>query len=171
MAGRKKQPLSVIQGKGRSNHITKEEAKRRKSHEDKMKGSTDKVAPPDYLTKKQKEEFSDLADELMKLEIFSNLDIDQLARYIDSRDQYIRVTKALRTVKPVDHHIDLDTGKKQKNASENFDNLVRVRNKLFTECRQAATELGLSITSRLKLAIPDKEDNEPSEFEKKFGDI
>ena len=36
MAGRNKQPLSVIQGKGRSNHLTKNEIKKRQIHEEKM---------------------------------------------------------------------------------------------------------------------------------------
>ncbi|RCW70621.1 hypothetical protein DFR57_10618 [Saliterribacillus persicus] len=44
MAGRKKEPLSVIQGKGRSNHITKEEA---------LRCHTDNIEPPRYLLKSQ----------------------------------------------------------------------------------------------------------------------
>ena len=45
------------------------------------------------------------------------------------------------------------------------------RNTFYNECKTAASELGLSITSRLKLVIPKQEKEEPSEFERKFGDI
>ncbi len=39
MAGRNKQPLSVIQGKGRSNHITKSEKNRREKQEEALRGT------------------------------------------------------------------------------------------------------------------------------------
>jgi len=159
--GRPKQPLAVIQGKGRSNHLTKEEIKKRKEHEERMKGRTDNIVAPSYLTKKQKEEFYRIADELIELEIFTNLDVDNLARYIDSRDQYIKVTRALRAMKAVN----------DGEANDNYAKLQRTRNTLFTECRNAAGDLGLSITSRLSLVIPKKEEEEVSEFERKFGDL
>lgn len=159
--GRPKQPLAVIQGKGRSNHLTKEEIKKRQEHEERMKGRTDNIAAPSYLTKKQKEEFYKIADELVELEIFTNLDVDNLARYIDSRDQYIKVTRALRAMKAVN----------DGEANDDYAKLQRTRNTLFTECRNAAGDLGLSITSRLSLVIPKKEEEEVSEFERKFGDL
>lgn|SRR5690606_11217443 len=159
--GRPKQPLAVIQGKGRSNHLTKEEIKKRKEHEERMKGRTDNIVAPSYLTKKQKEEFYRIADELIELEIFTNLDVDNLARYIDSRDQYIKVTRALRAMKAVN----------DGEANDDYAKLQRTRNTLFTECRNAAGDLGLSITSRLSLVIPKKEEEEVSEFERKFGDL
>lgn len=174
MAGRKKQPLSVIQGKGRSNHITKAEAKKRKGQEEAVKGYVDNIEAPSYLTKKQKEEFEQIANELIRLDIFSNLDVDGLARYIDSRDQYIKVVKTLRTMKPARvGTIEVgDQEIKDKIASDDYAKLSRVKNLLFNECKAAASELGLSITSRLKLVIHKQEENkEPSEFEKKFGDV
>src|SRR5690625_3772656 len=100
MAGRNRQPLSVIQGKGRSNHLTKKEIKERQAQEESMMGHTDKVEAPSYLLKSQKEEFEELATELMRLNIFSNLDVDNLARYIDSKHQYIRLVRLLRKTKP-----------------------------------------------------------------------
>ena len=157
--GRPRQPLSVIQGKGKSNHITKAEAKKRKAQEDALRGKTDQIEAPSYLTKKQKDEFYKIAHELMRLDILSNLDVDFLARYIDSKTEYEKVTRALRAIrKPTD---DL----------EKYTALRINRPTFFNECKAAASELGLSITSRLKLVIPKTEEEEVSEFEKKFGDI
>lgn len=159
MAGRNKQPLSVIQGKGKSNHLTKEEIKMRQEQEEQLKGHTDKIEPPSYLLKSQKDEFEKLATELLRLDIFTNLDVDNLARYVDSKDQYIKLVKLLRKMKPADDF-------------KLYSQMQRSKNLLFNECRSAASDLGLTITSRLKLVIPKVEDDKPkSEFEKKFGDV
>lgn len=160
MAGRNKQPLSVIQGKGRSKHLTQKDIEERKRHEEWAKGYTDKIEPPSYLTQKQKEEFNKISAELVRLGIFSNLDVDNLARYIDSRDQYIRVVRLLRSVKASDFKKDFKT----------YAQIQRSKNLLFNECRSAAGDLGLTITSRLKLVIPQQEDEAPkSEAERRFS--
>ena len=168
MAGRNKQPLSVIQGKGKSNHLTKKVIKERQEQEDALKGNTDNIVAPDYLTKRQKEEFESLSNELLRLNIFSNLDVDGLARYIDSRDEYIKLVKDLRNMKSTEASI-ITPGKTV--ANEDYAKLVRVKNTFFNECKSSAAELGLSITSRLKLVIPKTEEKPKTEFEKKFGDL
>lgn len=170
MAGRNKQPLAVIQGKGRSNHLTKQEMKERQEHENKIKGFTDNIVIPTYLTKKQKEEFEHIANELVRIGIFSNLDVDSLARYIDSKTQYLQLIRDIKKVKPTVTFETAD-GKKKTVANEDYPVLMRVKNKLFNECRTAASDLGLTITSRLKLVIPKTEgDNKPkSEAAKRFS--
>ena len=172
MSGRKKQPLSVIQGKGRSNHLTKAEIKEREKQEKAIRGFADNIKVPSYLTKKQKEEFEEIASELIRLNIFSNLDVDALARYIDSRDMYIKLIKEIKKIKATELVEDED-GRKRVIANEDYPKLIRSKNTLFNECRAAASDLGLTITSRLKLVIPNSDgDNIPkSEFESKFGDI
>lgn len=169
MAGRNKQPLQVIQGKGRSNHLTKDEIKNRQNHEEKMRGFTDKVKPPSYLTAAQKKEFEQIADELIRLEIFSNLDVDSLARYLDSKHQYLQLVKDMKKIKPTEV-VETESGKKVTIANDDYPKLARVKNTLFNECRAAAGDLGLTITSRLKLVIPQSENTKPkSEAEKRFG--
>lgn len=157
MAGRNKQPLSVIQGKGRSNHLTKEEIEKRKEQEEKLKGFTDNIEAPSYLTAAQKREFDKISKELVRLKIFSNLDIDSLARYIDSRDQYIKIVRLLRKAKPEDDF-------------KAYAQIQRSKNLLFNECRSAAADIGLTITSRLKLVIPKTEEEAPkTEAERRFS--
>lgn len=156
MAGRKKQPLAVIQGKGRSNHLTKEEIKERKEHEERMRGNADKIKPPEYLLKKQKEEFERIASELMDLGIISNLDVDALARYVTAQSEYERLGPVLRKLDPIE---DLDA----------YTKLNRTRKQLSDECRAYANDLGLTITSRLKLVIPKTEDEKPQNKFTKFA--
>jgi len=152
VSGRKKQPLSVIQGKGRSNHLTKEEIEKREKHEKAMKAGTEKVIPPDRLTKKQKERFEDLASQLLDLGIIDNLDVDILAMYIETYDSYVRVVRSARKMKSK----DLDTKFKEYSAK------MRTITQLADTCRKLASDLGLTITSRLKLVIPEKEEEKES---------
>lgn len=169
MAGRNKQPLAVIQGKGRSKHLTKDEIEQRQMHEEQMRGSTENVSAPSYLTAKQKREFDDIASKLMAIEIFSELDVDTLARYIDSKYQYLQLVRDMRKVKSTTT-VENEEGKKETFANDDYPKLLRAKNTLFTECRQAAADLGLTISSRLKLVIPQPENNQQkSEAEKRFG--
>ncbi|MEK3728627.1 phage terminase small subunit P27 family [Lysinibacillus sp. FSL W8-0953] len=153
MAGRNKQSLQVILGNGRSKHLTKDEINKRKKHEEKMRGPTENIEIPTYLTAAQKKEFILIAEKLVALEIFSELDVDALARYLDSKYQYLQLVKDIRKIKPTEV-VDLENGKKITVANEYYPKLQRTKNTLFNECRMAATDLGLTITARLKLVIP-----------------
>ncbi|MCM3619171.1 phage terminase small subunit P27 family [Sutcliffiella horikoshii] len=169
MSGRNKQPLSVIQGKGRSNHLSKAEIQEREEQEKALKGYTDNIKIPSYLTAKQKRNFEEIATELTRLNIFSNLDVDALARYIDSRDMYIQLVKDMKKIKATEI-ATFDDGSTKVVANEDYPKLIRSKNTLFNECRGAAADLGLTITSRLKLVIPKPENDKPkSEGEKRFG--
>lgn len=168
MAGRNKQPLRVIEGKGRSHHITKEEAKKRIEHEERMRGSTDNIVAPTYLTAKQKREFDEIAEKLVALGIFSDLDIDNLARYIDSKTQYVEIIKNIKKIKSVEVQKD-EHGKEIMSVNNTYSKIQRVKNQLFNECRVAASDLGLSITSRLKLVIPEQKDDKPKNKFSKFA--
>jgi len=170
MAGRNKQPLAVIQGKGKSKHLTKDEIDRRQQHEEKMRGPTDNIVAPSYLSAAQKKEFDQIASELLRLDIFSNLDVDALARYLDSKYQYIQLVKEMKKVKPTETTIT-ENGKKITMVNDGYPKLVRMKNTLFTECRAAAADLGLTISSRLKMVIPELENKQPkSEAHRRFGD-
>lgn len=92
MAGTR-QPLEVIQGKGRK-HLTKAEIENRKRTE--VKAKSDNVQPPAFLYKKQKERFMQIANELLDLDIIANIDCDALGRLIVVEDEFIAINKALK---------------------------------------------------------------------------
>lgn len=54
---------------------TKEEINARIEHEDRLRGSGDKLAPPKWLSESQKEIFINIVSELRESEILGNLDI------------------------------------------------------------------------------------------------
>lgn len=147
---RPKQPIALIQAKGKK-HLTKAEIEDRKSKE--VKANCDKVDPPSYLPKTLKKEFERIAEELKRIDIMSNLDCEALARYIVSEYNYQKVTKKL-----------LKTGV----DNDKYFNYLLMQDKLFKQSRQAASDLGLTISSRCKLVIPTKTEEKPANKFSKF---
>lgn len=149
---KKKKPIALHLAKGNPNRLTKEEIRKREQHEKSMKAGTDKIVAPSRLLKKQKERFYELSNELIELGIFDNLDIDTLAMYIETYDNYIRVVRSARKMNA-------------KDVDENFKEYaarMRTATQLSEQCRKLASDLGLTITSRLKLVIPEKEEKSES---------
>lgn len=149
MAG-PRQPISLIEAKGKK-HLTKKEIEERKATE--VKGETDNVKAPLYLPEDLKIEFDRIANELLRIDIMSNLDNEALARFVVSEFNYQKITKeVLKT------SID----------DEKYFNYLIMQEKAFKQSRQAATDLGLTISSRCKLIIPKKEEKKPENKFAKF---
>lgn len=152
MAGQRL-PLEVVQARG-SKHLTKAEIQERQERE--IKPITDNIIAPDYLTKKQKAEFYRLADQLKKLKILGETDVDSLARFIIANDFYIHAVKKMRS-------------KAVKDSPNNFEKWAKIQERYFKQCRSAANDLGLSISSRCKLVVPETKKETPKENKfKKF---
>ena len=90
-----REPINILLAKGRK-HLTQEEIQRRMATE--PTAPADDIQPPDYLSKKQREEFSALAGELQRIKIIGNVDAGELARYVVAHGFYARYTKLLRTL-------------------------------------------------------------------------
>jgi phage terminase small subunit len=60
--------------------ITKEEERLRRETEDRLKGGADKLVPPIYLTKNQREVFYFVLEEHEKAQVLGNLDLFALAQ-------------------------------------------------------------------------------------------
>ncbi|WGG47677.1 phage terminase small subunit P27 family [Rossellomorea sp. DA94] len=161
MAGQR-QPVDLILHKGKKN-LTKQEIEDRRAQE--IKAPSDNIEPPSYLnTKRLKEKFNELASELTGIEIMSNLDIDALARFVLSQKMYEDITKQLLKLKPI---IIEEDGSIYENGA--YSKTLINQDKLFKQCRQAASDLGLTISSRCKLVVPNnsnKDDAPPSKWDK-----
>ena len=151
MAGRNKEPIDLIIAKGKK-HLTKEEIEQRRK--DELDVPTDMIEAPDYLTKKQRESFDEIARTLVDLGIMTNLDCDALAGYIVARDGWVLAGKKLRT-------------KAVKDDPNAFDKWTKIEDRYRKQMRSAAGDLGLTITSRGKIVAPVK--NEPPPPENKFA--
>lgn len=152
MAGQRL-PLEVVQARG-SKHLTKAEIQERRERE--IKPITDNIIAPAYLTKKQIDDFYKIADQLKKLNILGETDVDALGRYITAKELYENAVKQMR--KP-----------EVKNNPFLFEKWLKIQDKLFKQCRASANDLGLSISSRCKLVVPETKKETPKENKfKKF---
>lgn len=149
MAGAR-QPTNLLLAKG-NKHFTQQEIENRINGE--VRPLIDNIQAPDYLSKKQKQEFNEISEQLQALEIMSETDVDALARYIISRGLYVKLSKQLRK-------------KEILNDPDNLDRYLKNQDRIFKQCRASAMDLGLTITSRCRLCIPKSKDNEkpPNKF-------
>jgi P27 family predicted phage terminase small subunit len=151
---RPRQPIDLLLVKGNKN-LTKAEIEERKATE--VKAPTANIEPPSYLPEELKKEFLRLSQDLISIDIMSNLDCEALARFIVSEHQYQKVTQEIL---------------KLKSYGKRYMELLAIQDKLFKMCRAGATDLGLTISSRCKLVVPkSKEDDAPkTNAQKRFGD-
>lgn len=150
---RPRQPTNLVLAKGKK-HFTKEEIKERLSSE--IQPIDDNIIAPGFLTKKQTEEFYKIAGQLKKLKIMGETDVDALSRYIVANDFYINAVKQMRK-------------KEVKNDPLLFEKWSSIQERYFKQCRASANDLGLSISSRCKLVVPETNTEKPKENKfKKF---
>lgn len=149
---RPRQPTDLLLLKG-TKHLTKNEIKQRKNSE--INAPADEIQPPSYLPDNLKKQFTKIAKQLIEIEIMTNLDCEALARFLVSEYSFQKVTKKLL---------------KMGVENEKYMGLLLKQEKLFKMCRQSASDLGLTISSRCKLVVPkieeDKKENKFSKFEK-----
>lgn len=151
--GKQREPIDLILAKGKK-HLTKEEIEQRKNSEinvDEYKN----VKAPSYLSKKQKNEFMEIAEKLLKIGIMCELDEDCLARYIISKDNYLKFTKlvnlSIKKKASKEYKNDVDM---QRIISSDMESSLIHQDRAFRQCRQSASDLGLTISSRCRLVIP-----------------
>jgi P27 family predicted phage terminase small subunit len=146
--GRIKQPVDLVLAKGKK-HLTKEEIKERKSQE--LQVDLVNISTPEYLTSSQKREFEILSEKLQHIKIMTELDEETLARYIITNDEY----------KKIDKRLQRSINSKKFNI-EKITEIQKVHDKLLKQVRGLASDLGLTITSRMKIVVP-KSEEEPKE--------
>lgn len=126
---------------GNKSRLSKKQIEARKLAEERLNVGSDKVKAPTWLSSQAKAKFQDLSKQLKEAGIMTNLDVISLALYCDAYANYI-----------------IETDKKIKKT-------------LFDQMAKVASDFGFSPTSRAKIAIPNKPKEEPSDFEKTFGDL
>lgn len=135
---KQREPVDLIVAKKRK-HFTKKDIEERREKE--LKVPFKNVLAPKYLNKQQKKEFYDIAYKLLEIGVMTELDEDALARYLLVKDEFLVYSKSIRDLLEVGEVGDAIVLGNQKD-------------KLFKQVRAAASDLGLTITSRCKLVIP-----------------
>lgn len=135
---KQREPIDLIIAKGRK-HLTEKEIEQRREQE--IKVPFDEVEAPHYLTGKLKEEFDKYAAMLKAIGIFTELDVECLARYVMSQALYLQYTNLLTSLI------------KKKDYKE-MQRVQGLQDKAFKQAHTAASALGLTITSRCRLSVP-----------------
>lgn len=137
--GRPKKPIALHLAEGNPSHLTEAEIEERQATE--LNVPFTNVKPPSYLDKQQKKKFKDIASKLIALGIMTELDVDCLAMYVTSFDLYLSCTGTLaECVKSG----DIDGAK----------DVQAMQDKMFRQAHTAAKALGLTITDRCKIVVP-----------------
>lgn len=175
MAGQR-QPIDLVVMKGKK-HLTKAEIEARKKTE--VTAPNDKVKPPAYLTADLKKKFRKLAKELLEIKLVANVDCDALARLLIAQDQYIEITEQIREtplmidVPVYETKTNPDTGKEERVqvgtkqvVNGERERLMIIQDRCMKQCRQGASDFGMTVSSRCRLVVPKAKDDEP---ENKFA--
>jgi len=170
---KQREPVDLLTYKGRK-HLTKDEIAERNASE--VHAPSDNIVPPKGLNKTQKAEFERLAAELAPLGLVSNLDTGELARYCVALSLWERYTKLLGKAPK-------KLAKRAREAAETagipyaddmpdevlvldeIESLSKLQHRYFNQCETCARALGLCITSRCRLIIPQApEEPKPDKF-------
>ena len=133
-----RQSLEVLEGKGRK-HLSRSERAQRAAGEVRP-APPKQLRAPEYLTA-----------ELKELGLLSSLDYDTLARYLLARQSYLAATQEV---------IALQRGAERADGSrvidtEALDVATRIQDRFFKQCRGCANDMGLTVTSRCRLVLPE----------------
>lgn len=156
---RPRQPIQLVMAKGKKN-LTKKEIADRLSTE--ITPITDEIVAPSYLKAAEKKRFDKIANQLDKLGILGETDVETLARYVTAQGQYEKITKELRALLDKSPDSESPTYFEELNRwIETQDKLAKLQNRYFTQAQTAASALGLTISSRCKLIAPKVDDDKP----------
>ena len=148
--GRPRKPIALHLAEGNPSHLTKKEIEEYTDSE--LHVPFVDIKPPEYLTgEKQIAKFNYYAKMLLDLEIFTELDVDCLAQYIMGEQLYLQYTNLL--VKLI--------------KSKGYDQLSKIQglqDRAFRQCRQCARDLGLTVSARCKLVVPQTPEDEDDEL-------
>ena len=179
--GKTREPINLILAKGKA-HFSKDKIEERRAQE--LNVPFTNIVVPDYLTAKQKREFNKYAELLLKLEIFTELDVDILAQYCVAHDLYLTYSDQIKKLmskndvvrdwKVIDklalecddeeQLIDLLETLLRRQRGAEITSLMNLQDKAFKQCVACAREMGLTITSRVKLVIPKPPEDDDDEL-------
>ena len=155
-----RQPVDVLKARG-AKHLTKNEEAQRRASELNVPPAQ-KITPPKWLgrefpddvAKALKAEFRKLGKRLAEVGLYSELDADTLGQYLVALHQWELATRQ------VEHLLGNAYDVK---AAESWCN---IQAKYFSAARRCAAEMGLTISSRCRLIVPQAA--EPDEPEDEF---
>ena len=145
-----RQPTDLVKANGRK-HLSQAEEDERRDREIHVP-SPEQVVPPRWLGKKFHQEFREIGEILRMAGLYTELDRDVLGQFLVARDRWLRADKLASAA---------IRNKDEKLAKE----WTGVQASYFKQCRQCAEVMGLSISSRCRLVVPEALANAAKEMD------
>lgn len=147
-----REKLSVLEGKGRK-HLSEQEKAQRAAQEINLPKPA-KLPVPKWLPPQYRTAFRKLSKQLLEVDIgVAELDADTVARYVVAQANY---TAVLPLVQKAMTEEDVAMLKEYTKAQNTY----------FTQARACANDMGMTITSRCRLVLPESsQPKEPNAFE------
>ncbi|MEG0375273.1 MAG: P27 family phage terminase small subunit [Raoultibacter sp.] len=142
--GRAKQPVALIEAKGKT-HLTRQIKEDRRESE--LTSLDTKIICPDYIIDDDARlEFIRYASLLDRVGVWSELHADELARYITAEQIFEATSKEVISA--------LETGR-----FDDAGETQKMQDKAYRQAHTSASSLGLNITSFCKLVVPKASEN------------
>ena len=135
-----RQPTDLVKARGKK-HFSQTEEDQRRDQEVHVQ-PPDRAEPPRWLGKKFHQEFREIGEILRMAGLYTELDRDVLGQFLVARERWVRADRLAS---------DAIRKKDEKLARE----WAGVQGTYFKQCRQCAEAMGLSITSRCRLVVPE----------------
>lgn len=136
----KRQPTDVVLANGKK-HLSKAEIAERRAGEVRVPAAKT-AKPPKWLPEALKKDFRALGKKLIAAGLYTELDADTLGRYLVAQQEYLlameQVFKAYAEWDP-----------------EEVEDWSRIQDRHFKQARNCANDMGLTVTSRCRLVVPE----------------
>ncbi len=149
-------------------HLTKDEIAEKEEQENLIiVGREDlQIVPHWLIDKKAQDEFERIIKNFEKIEVIGNLDLNNIAGYCNAYSMYRNATAEFKKCKQL-----MITKQMTNGAYTEIPNpIIKIQRQCAEEMRRFASLCGLTIDSRLKLAVQ-KTTKERQDIEEDFGDI
>lgn len=133
-------PTDVLKANGRKHLSKKEEAQRRAGEVSVAPPKTAK--PPKWLPEALKKDFRALGKKLIEAGLYTELDADNLGRYLVAQRHWLMATQEVNKYLSAKDPAGSDAWSK-------------IQERYFKQCRNCANDMGLTVTSRCRLVIPE----------------
>jgi len=145
-----RQPTDLLKAAGRK-HLSRAEEAERRSREARVETART-AKPPKWLPEELRKDFRALGKGLIAAGLYTDLDADALGRYLVAQHQWaIAAGEAEAALRERDQETAEDWG--------------RIQERCFKQARGCANDLGLTVSSRCRLVLPEsaktKEDDNP----------
>jgi phage terminase small subunit len=152
VGGRKREPVSLIRLKGKSNFS---EAYLREKEAKEINVEPKELEVPNGLNETQRQLFLETYNDLLEYDMATHMEIGLITRYVKAKHEYDRLSEQIENME----------------VDEVYVKLLNARLRVSEEIRKCEGDLGLNVFARMKIDKPQREEKEQTKAEQLFGEL